>query len=135
MQDDVIRQPQRWADEPERDGGIEHDQFGADLGAQVVDAADHDRVRQEDGLGRALDAERLLGVEPLGAAVGAREDGEAVGRQAPPPLPEHRLDPADLRREVVRDEQVLHGRAVVTRPSRALAHSACSASTLSSPWR
>ena len=135
MHYDVVRQPQRWADEPERDSRIEDDQIRAELCTQVVDAAHHDGVRQEDGFPRAFDAERLLVVEPLGASVGAGEHGEAVGRQSPPPLPEHRLDPADLRREVVRDEEVLHGRAVDTSPSRVLAHSACSVSTLSPPWR
>ena len=45
-----------------------------------------------------------------GAGVRAREHGEAIGRQPPPPLPQQRLDPADLGREVVRDEEVLHAR-------------------------
>ena len=62
------------------------------------------------GSRRALDVERLLGVEGRGTAVRAGQHGERLGRQPPPPLPQQRLDPADLRREVVGDEQMLHRR-------------------------
>ena len=57
---------------------------------------------------------------------GLVKHGELVVREPAPPLPQRRLDPADLRREVVRDEQVLR-RAARRRPSQALAHAACSA--------
>ena len=41
----------------------------------------------------------------------SREDGDLVGRQAAPQLPEIRLDAAMLGREVVRDEQMAHSSA------------------------
>ena len=75
-----------------------------------VDPAHHQRVRQQHRLAGPLDLERLGGVELGRAGVRAGEHREPVGRQPPPPLPQQRLDPADLRREVVRDEQVLHRR-------------------------
>ena len=40
-----------------------------------------------------------------------REDGDVVGRKPAPQLPEVRLDPTVLGREVVRDEQVPHSSA------------------------
>ena len=67
-----------------------------------------DGVGQQHALAVALDAERLLGVPRRGVGVRRGEHGDVVGRQPPPQLPEVRLDPADLRREVVRDEQVPH---------------------------
>ena len=83
----------------------------------------------------------LGAVELRGAVVRAGQHGEAVGRQAPPPLPQQRLDPADLRREVVRHQQVLHraatppARSATDSPSRSLAQRACSARTGSAPSR
>ena len=41
-------------------------------------------------------------------AYGLVSTAKRVRRQPPPPLPQQRLDAADLRREVVRDEEVLH---------------------------
>ena len=68
------------------------------------------RVRQQHRLGRrarrGTAARRRTRPAPR---VRAGEHGERLRRQPPPPLPQQRLDPADLRREVVRDEQVLHG--------------------------
>ena len=51
----------------------------------------------------------LIGIP--GGAVGMRrgEHGERAGVEAPPELPQHRLDPAHLGGEVVGDEQVGHG--------------------------
>ncbi len=77
---DVIWQRQPGADQAQRHGGIEDHELGANVPSQRVDAADHDRVGQQDGLGGALDAERLLAVELCGAGVGAREHGERIGR-------------------------------------------------------
>ena len=108
VQHDVVGQGERRSDEPERNGRVEHDEVGTEVGGQLVDAAHHQRVRQQHLLGHALDAVRLLGVECRGPAVRAGEHGERLRWQPPPPLPQQRLDPADLRREVVRDEQVFH---------------------------
>ena len=108
VQHDVVGPGERRADEPERHGRVEHDEVGTEVGGELVDAPHHQRVRQQHRLGHALDAVRLLGVERVGTAVRAGEHGERLRRQPTPPLPQQRLDPPDLRREVVRDQQVLH---------------------------
>ena len=51
------------------------------------------------------------GVPPAAPSYGRGEHGDVVGRQPPPQLPEVRLDAADLGREVVGDEEVLHAPA------------------------
>ena len=61
-------------------------------------------AQARDRLGHALDAVGLLGVESVGAAVRAGEHGERLRWQPTPPLPQQRLDPPDLRREVIRNE-------------------------------
>jgi hypothetical protein len=111
VQHDVVRQAQRRSDHAQRHRRVEHHQVGADLLRQRVDPLDHPRVRQQDRLAGAFDVERLCGVELGGALVGAGEHGEGVGWQPTPPLPQQRLDAADLGREVVGDEEVLHGAA------------------------
>ena len=74
--------------------------------------------------------ERLkrVGVELGRPLVGAGEHGEGPRWQSPPPLPQERLDAADLGREVVGDEEVLHGchgcGAGSARPNCCAAHSA-----------
>ena len=60
VQHDVVRQLQRRPDQPERHRRVEHDELGADLAGEVVDAPHHQRVRQQHRLARPLDAERLL---------------------------------------------------------------------------
>ena len=67
VEHDVVGQVERRADQPERDGRVEHDEVGAELGGQLVDAAHHRRVRQQHRLADPLDAVRLLGVERRGA--------------------------------------------------------------------
>ncbi len=75
-----------------------------------------------------------------------REHGDVLGRKPPPQLPEVRLDPTVLRREVVRDEQVPHSSACTSglaslatsarrsrRPRRSAAQHAC-ARRSSSSW-
>ena len=54
---------QRRADEPERHRRVEHDEVGADLAGQAVDAPHHPRVRQQHRLAGPLDAVRLGAVE------------------------------------------------------------------------
>ena len=108
VQHEVVRQLQRRTDQAERHRRVEHDQVGTEVAGEVVDLAHHPRVRQQKRFTGALDAERLVGVERRGIGVRARQHREPVARKAPPPLPEQRLDAADLGREVVRDEQVLH---------------------------
>ena len=130
VQHDVVGQLQRRPDEAQRDGGVEYDQVCADFAGELVDAPDHPGVRQQHRLAGPLDPVGLGAVEPRRAGVRARQHGEAIRWEPPPPLPQQRLDPADLRWEVVRDEEVLHGPlgpADVVSPSRALAHVACSA--------
>ena len=63
VEHDVVGQPQRRADEPERHGRVEHDELGAELLGQRVDAAHHPRVGQQHRLPRPLDPEGLVGVE------------------------------------------------------------------------
>ena len=149
VQHDVVRQLQRRPDESERHRRVEHDEVGADVGGQRVDPRHHRWVREQHRLTHPLHPERLGGVELGRPGVRAGEHGERVRRQAPPPLPQQRLDAADLRREVVRDEEVLHdagdsgagdvpranGAAIASRPSRSLAQRACSASISSAPSR
>ncbi len=95
---------------PERERRVEHDEVGADAGGHLVDAGHHPRVRQQRRLAHPLDVERLGAIELLGPGVRTGQHGARLRRQPSPPLPQQRLDAADLRREVVRDQQVLHSR-------------------------
>ncbi len=47
VQHDVVRQFERRPDQPERHGRIEHDQLGAELAGELVDASHHDRMREQ----------------------------------------------------------------------------------------
>ena len=114
MQHHVVGQIERRADQAERDGGVDDDEAGADLGGEPVDASGHERVWQQNRFGDSLDPERLLGVELGRAVVRAGQHSELIGRQPAPPLPQQRLDATDLGWEVVRDEEVFHR----VRPSR-----------------
>ena len=67
VQHDVVGQGERGTDQTERHRRVEHDELGAELGGELVDAAHHQRVRQQHRLAGALDAERLRGVELRGA--------------------------------------------------------------------
>ena len=51
-------------------------------------------------------AEGLTAIEEIVVGVGTGEHGHVVGRQPAPQLPQVRLDAADLRGEVVGDQQV-----------------------------
>ena len=93
------------SDEPEGKPGIEEDDVGTDLARERVDPSCQRPRREQPRLASALDAERLAGV-PLGRTLVRRGEHRGLGRrQTPPQLVEHRLDPADLGREVVRDEE------------------------------
>ena len=133
VQHEVVGKFERWPDESERDGGVEHDEVGAEVAGEFVDLAHHERVREQDRFAGPLDPVRLVGVERRRVGVRAGEHGEPIGGKTTPPLPEQRLDAADLRWEVVGDEEVLHARHREVR--RSSAHCACSARTGSGPER
>ena len=133
VQHEVVGKLQRRPDQAERDGGVDDDEVGAEVLGQFVDLMDHPRVREQHGLAGPFDAVGLAGVELGRARIRAGEHGERLGRQPAPPLPQQRLDPADLRRKVVGDEQVLH--AWARSSSRAAAQTACSARIGSMPER
>jgi hypothetical protein len=135
VQYEPVRQLQRRADQSERHGRVEDHEVGPDILGQVVDLLDHPRMREQHWLTRALDAVGLAGIEFGRARVRAGEHGERFGRQATPPFPQQRLDAADLGREVVGDQQVLHGAATVHARSckRSIAQAACSA-RIGSMW-
>jgi hypothetical protein len=91
-------------------GRVEQDQLGADVVGQGVDAPAEAGPGQEELLGRPVDPVGLLGVPLGGTGPRGGEDGDVLGREPAPQLPEVRLDPAELGREVVGDEQVAgHG--------------------------
>ncbi len=133
VQHEVVRKLQRRPDQTERHGGVDHDEVGAEVLGQFVDLMNHPGMRKQHRLAGALDAVRLAGVELGRARVRAGEHRERFGRQPAPPLPQQRLDPADLRWKVVRDQQVLH--AWARSSSRAAAQTACSARIGSMPER
>ena len=104
-----VRVVESGPEEAERQGRVEDDELGADLVGERVDLATQDGVRQQHRLLAAHDPEGLLGIPGGGAVVRRGEDGDLVGGQPAPQLPQVGLDAAELRREVVGDEQVPHG--------------------------
>ena len=71
-------------------------------------------MRQEHWLTHTIDSKRLLRIERRGVFVGGGEHRERIGRKAPPPLPQQRLNAADLGWEVVGDQQVFHRAAAAS---------------------
>ena len=94
--------------------GCETADWIAQNGKQVVIVEQLAQVAHQPGCRcqhrqpRSLDAEPLVPVEGGGATVGRRENGELFWGQPAEQLVEVRLDPAELGREIVGDEQAAH---------------------------
>ena len=108
VQDHAVGTSQVGAQEADREGRVQDHELGADLVGQRVDAAGEEGLREQHRVPAAHHPEGLVGVELGGPVVGRGEDGERLCGQPPPQLPEVGLDPAELGREVVGDEEVLH---------------------------
>ena len=93
--------------------------------ATRVDAAHQRRRREQHRLARPHDAERLRGVERGGAGLRRGEHRRFLRREPAPQLVEIRLDPTDLRREVVRREQRGHGPGCSAASARRSASGRC----------
>ena len=102
---DVRSSAQPRADQPEREHRIDEDHVGPYLAGQRVGPARHRARRPQHGALHALDAEGEAGVELRRVRVRCGEHRRLLGRQPLPELRQVRLDPADLGREVVGDEE------------------------------
>ena len=69
VQDHPVRVPQRRANQSDRQCRVEQDEIGAYLVGERVDAPRDPRLGQQHRLARAHDAERLLAIEIVGAAM------------------------------------------------------------------
>ena len=118
--ENVWRRAQAGTELPERQPRIEEDHPGPHLPRDRVDAARERRSGEELRLAGANHTERSVRVPTLVARVVGREDRGLPRWQPPPQLVQIRLDPADLRWEVVRDEQRAQG-TVTRRRARARA--------------
>ena len=80
----------------------------ADLARQMFDAPHHHRVWQEHRLANSVDTKWLLSIEYIGTGIRAREHSKRCWVKSSPQFPQHVLDAANLRRKVVRHEQMFH---------------------------
>ena len=122
VEHDAVAVSQAQADEPYRQRGIEHDDLRTDFVRQRVDVSSDPPCRPQDLVLHPLHAEGLFAIPLARAAVRRGEHRRSLRRQSAPQLPQVRLNAAELRREVVGDEEILtHARAA----TRCAAHSAC----------
>jgi hypothetical protein len=123
---DIRRAAEARPEVPERQPWVEEDHVGAHFARERVDPLRERSRRQELRLTRADDAKGLPRVPAAIARVARGEHRRVVRRQPAPQLVEVRLDPADLRWEVVRDEQRRHaGQAAVRAYASASSNDAC----------
>ena len=106
VQDHAIPVGEPWPDHSEWDCRIEQDERRPAFGGQAIDSFHQPRIWEEDRLGSTLDVESLTEVERDRPLVRRGVDVGVLGRQSLPELEQIVLDPSDLGREVVRDEQV-----------------------------
>ena len=105
VQKDGVRNSQLWSDQAQGEHRVQDDQVGANSVSHLPNAADQARAGNEhpgrypfypDALGR------LLLIEGGGVRVGpGGQDGEGIGVEAAPQLPEVGLDASDLWGEVI----------------------------------
>ena len=100
--------PQRRADPTDRQRRIQHDERGPVGASEGFDGVDESWRWKQDLLLRADDRHGRSCIEAFGVGVGRGEDDSFAHWEPPPQLPEVRLDPSDLGREVVGDEQMRH---------------------------
>ena len=108
MKDDGIRQAEAGPDQPERQRRVEHDERGAGVGGFLADPPDERRRREQHGVRCAVHGEGLGSVPSAAGLLPGGQNGDVARRQSTPQLPQVGLDPADLGREVVGDEEVAH---------------------------
>ena len=104
VQHEVVRQVEERADSTKRQGGIQHDDVSTEALRKAIDPPHCHRVREQPRLPDAVYLERLRRIPFLGALVRGREYCKSFRRKPSPPLPEQRLDAANLRGEVIRDQ-------------------------------
>ena len=106
MQNDAVGPIEVGADQAGGNGRIDDDNLGVVGLGKLIDSSNEHRLWQQPGFAAPDHGEVLRSIPGLGPVVRGGVHDDVVGGQAPPQLPEVVLDAADLRREVVGDEQV-----------------------------
>ena len=106
MKNDAVGPIEVGADQAGGHGRIDDDDLGVVGLGELVDSTNEHRLWQQPWFAAADHGEVLGGIPGLGSVVRGGVHDDVVGGQTPPQLPEVVLDAADLRREVVGDEQV-----------------------------